>query len=196
MTKPTWRDFSTHLMHQGTARNDYFHATEKCPRVKNPEMAVDRHERYVAYHEPVPCAVCHPEMPVPEKAEQLVIVPGDRVDAHYHCDEQCNAVQQMTDPRRLLRRETDAEPCSYCATPADNSDDIRVCPECDSPAVRRLVNTDGWTCRAKGCGATFDEPVERGNRGGNDGPATGLARQLLEADPEDVSAENAGGRSA
>ncbi|WP_324662400.1 eL43 family ribosomal protein [Haloarcula sediminis] len=196
MTERTWRDYDTHLMQQGTARNDYFHATTRCPRINDPELTVDRPESYVAYHEPDPCATCHPGVAAPDHDEQLVIVPGDRFDAHYHRDEHCVAVEQMTDPQRMPPESTDAEPCSTCVGPDGEMATVLACPECDSPAVRRLVKSDGWTCRAKGCGATFDEPVERGNRGGNDGPATGLARELLEADPEDVSAEHAGGGSA
>lgn len=192
MTERTWRDYDRHFMQKGTTRNDYFHAVDYCPQIKDPELTTDRPESYVAHHEPEPCVTCHPEVGGPDHSIQLVIIPSDRHDAHYHIDEQCVGVEKTRDPERVPRSEADAEPCSYCVGSDGDGETIQVCPECDQTLIRRLVTSDGWACRAAGCGASFDEPVERARQGGNDGPSTGLARQLLEADPDDVSAETAG----
>jgi hypothetical protein len=65
----TWRDFDIHVMQGGTTANDYFHSTDQCPRIKDAERAVDRDEHYVAYHEPLPCVDCHPEVGNAERGQ-------------------------------------------------------------------------------------------------------------------------------
>jgi len=193
MTERTWRDYDVYLMHQGTARNDYFHAVESCPRIKNVEKTTDRERSYVAYHEPEPCAVCHPEVPSGTTGDELVIIAADRHDTPYHRSSFCVGVTKMADPRHVQITETDADPCRICASEdSGGSGTIQVCPECDDAMIRRLVRSEGWTCRAAGCGATFDEPAERARQGNNDGPTTGLAAKLRRADPEDVSGEETG----
>lgn len=79
-------------------------------------------------------------------------------------------------------------------------DTVQACPECEKSQIRvRRPNhphskphVDGrWHCNT--CGARFDEPITRPSDGVMGTiPHSGLARKLLDADPDDVSREAAG----
>jgi uncharacterized Zn finger protein (UPF0148 family) len=76
---------------------------------------------------------------------------------------------------------------------------VRACPACDSPDVRVRPGgynsgpgrLDGRRWRCKDCGATFDEPVERASKRSHAG-LSGTARDLAEADPDDLRADGGG----
>lgn len=82
-----------------------------------------------------------------------------------------------------------------------DEDLVKACPECDST---RLLRRSGggfhgrkpvapYYCNS--CFMPVEEPVER-ERHRARGKESGLAGELLDADPDDVSAEHAGGESA
>jgi len=82
----------------------------------------------------------------------------------------------------------------------DNADDdtVLVCPECDKTNIRAMVGSgfgvsadhdNDYYCRE--CTHHFDDPVERERGHTSDGRAY-LARELVDADPEDVSADHVG----
>jgi transposase-like protein len=66
------------------------------------------------------------------------------------------------------------------------SETITVCPECDSSRINRKIkgatpSKEGeYLCEA--CYHHFNEPIEREPKNGRN--ATGTAKQLLEADPD------------
>jgi len=71
---------------------------------------------------------------------------------------------------------------------------VTACPECDNARIRRRnpshassrpSQTHKWACME--CGAHFDEPVERPMQ--TPGGRRGLAKRLLEADPDDVGGQ-------
>lgn len=76
---------------------------------------------------------------------------------------------------------------------------VKACadPDCDSSRIRPRngshafgTTAESWHCNA--CGLRFDEPRERPSRGVMGTiPHSGVARKLLEADPDDVSREGA-----
>ncbi|WP_276250572.1 hypothetical protein [Haloarcula rara] len=208
MTEWTWRDFDTHLMQEGTTRNDYFHAVTSCPRIKDPELTVDREASYVAYHEPEPCATCHPEVPTGDGADELVIVSARSDRTRYHRREDCYYAAQMPESERIRISEANEEgleACKRCAAhEREDVQDIEVCPECDRTMIQSIVGSQrtaskvdaDWRCNAPDCGARFDEPAVRPRKRSKGNNPGGLAGKLMQADPEDVSAEHAGGGSA
>lgn len=72
---------------------------------------------------------------------------------------------------------------------------IEVCPHCDSSSIRwknarsqfSFGDDKPYTCID--CGATFEGPSERERRG--DGARQGLAKRLMDANPDDVGREAA-----
>lgn len=77
------------------------------------------------------------------------------------------------------------------------SDEIGACPECDAadvytrrPTAQGSTATDDRTYRCQECGATFDDPHYRERKSSSKaiGEDT-LARQLLDADPEEVGGD-------
>lgn len=72
---------------------------------------------------------------------------------------------------------------------------IEVCPGCLSSAIRwknarsqfSAGDNKPYTCID--CGRSFDEPSERERRG--DGARQGLAKRLMDANPDDVGREAA-----
>jgi len=74
-----------------------------------------------------------------------------------------------------------------------DDDEVAACPECDSSGL--IMNTtsawkasadklDRYRCRM--CGATCDDPAVRKSYR-NGGPTRGLAKDLYDADPDEVS---------
>lgn len=62
-----------------------------------------------------------------------------------------------------------------------------VCPDCGSTALWvRSGARKSWGCRD--CQGTFDAPDHRESNIGSD-PRSGLSRALVEADPDDLSAD-------
>ena len=67
---------------------------------------------------------------------------------------------------------------------------VTACPECDSANIQRRVNRHEqsnaarWYCRH--CGVKFGEPVEREAHTPGGPKRTGLPRQLLDMDPDEV----------
>lgn len=53
-------DDQTYLVPTGNhAHLEHYHATRECPRLKQPDKAVDRSPAYVNYHNLDPCSFCH-----------------------------------------------------------------------------------------------------------------------------------------
>lgn len=80
---------------------------------------------------------------------------------------------------------------------------VQACPECDTTHIQNVVGAKyaattadhAWKCLEPGCRATFDEPTLREPEHSNHS-RYGLAKRLLDADPDAVSAGNVGGGSA
>lgn len=70
-------------------------------------------------------------------------------------------------------------------------DDITACPECDSPQLRTRTTKDP-THRCIGCGAEFDDPVERPPRTTMN--RSHQAKYVARMDPEDVGLSPKGER--
>lgn len=66
---------------------------------------------------------------------------------------------------------------------------IDACPTCDDSSIARNSTIDAECAdyRCVACGELFDEPVTRPAKGGT-GHANGLAKELLDADADEVSA--------
>jgi len=67
---------------------------------------------------------------------------------------------------------------------------VHVCPECDAASMQRNTqtprgnqNTTKWRCGD--CGFKTDEPVIRKKRGTHGNTVSGLAKKLLDADPDE-----------
>jgi len=81
-----------------------------------------------------------------------------------------------------------------------NEETVQSCPECDASQIRprRPGKPDSrsrvdaqWVCND--CGTRFDDPIERPSRGVfGTIPHSGLARELWDANADDVSRESAG----
>ena len=71
---------------------------------------------------------------------------------------------------------------------------IKACPSCDSPKLARRGDKAGrkrqrnpeHRYRCEMCGTTTNEPTEREPHNDVSVPRSGLARKLLEMDPDDV----------
>jgi len=125
--------------------------------------------------------------------DELVIIPGERYDAHYHRDGACPSVRSMSDPDRVPLSETDAEPCRTCASEDVDAESVDICPECREPNFQAVTQSNhGYRCRNSDCLVAFDEPGQRTRKRSRVDNRSGLAGKLMQADPDDVSAENAG----
>jgi len=67
-----------------------------------------------------------------------------------------------------------------------------VCPECGSSGITRAgagsaTRRQGATWNCSACYHHFESPDRRERKNGSHGPQNGLAKDLLDADPDEVS---------
>lgn len=72
-----------------------------------------------------------------------------------------------------------------------NAETVAACPECDNSSITHstpggmiCADTTGEKYHCKECGNRFDTPTHRPPRSSTNSQS-GMARQLLDADPED-----------
>ena len=74
-----------------------------------------------------------------------------------------------------------------------DADEVAACPECDATQINVKcigsipgpnVDDKKYTCSK--CSTRFDDPIIR-DRHGKGGPTRGMAKDLLDADPDEVS---------
>lgn len=135
-----------------------------------------------------------------------MVIVSERSDRQrYHRSAECYYPAQMPARERIHlhdAREEGLGPCNRCAAEErEDAEAIEVCPECDKAQIQAIIGAANaptgpdhdYRCNA--CGARFDEPTERAQKHDPGNPG-GLAGALMEADPDDVSADNVGGGSA
>lgn len=72
-----------------------------------------------------------------------------------------------------------------------DADTVPACPECKTSGFERRTSPDaGGKYRCRACGLYFDQPTRRPPRWGGGGVRGGLAQRLLDADPDEVRAND------
>lgn len=66
-------------------------------------------------------------------------------------------------------------------------DRTTVCPGCDTPSVTQAVRLDGWRCNK--CPWRGPAPATRPKRNDGRESRSGLAKVLVDMDPDDVGGE-------
>jgi ssDNA-binding Zn-finger/Zn-ribbon topoisomerase 1 len=123
----------------------------------------------------------------------------------YHENENCFELHGVSEITELCadraKESAHLAPCSACRSSGDT---ITLCPDCDSPAIRRQTHRwasadasvddaaelhalshadfDAWRCCV--CGSEFDDPNERVRK--SESGRRGLAGRLASADSEEV----------
>jgi len=174
----------------GRRGNTTYHRDEDCPSVQKMDTTTRKPLTTLAGHYD-PCERCH----------DMVVLASSGSRRRYHRDESCLHVTRSSQPERLpLSTLDDEEPCAFCAV-EDADDDrgtIEVCPECDAPQIQSVTGSTHMDPRdhdyfCKVCHAKFDEPTVRPRKRASGDGRSGLAGKLMQADPEDVSADHVDG---
>ena len=179
---------STSAGHRG---NTTFHRDEDCPSVQKMSTTTRKPLPALAGHYD-PCGRCH----------DIVIISATRYRRRYHRSADCYYVKTSSRvgsvPLSLL---DDEGPCSLCAiedTDESECDSIEVCPECDESNIQPVTGSVDMEPRdhdylCKVCKARFSRPDTRPRKTSKSSNRSGLAGKLMQADPDDVSAEHVDG---
>ena len=112
----------------------------------------------------------------------------NREDAHQDARPECTDRAGRDEPAGA----SSAGDADNDSPAAAGKPEVAVCPECDRSTIER--RNPGWFGRATSdhrwacwkCGARFDEPVKRESRSNGTHSLTGLAKDLYNAEPDDL----------
>jgi DNA-directed RNA polymerase subunit M/transcription elongation factor TFIIS len=115
----------------------------------------------------------------------------------YHTDSECHQLIDATEVDKFPIGDavslSTLKPCEFCSNSDAGSDrDVTVCPECGNSQIHvrvggtRSRDSVSTRFRCPRCGETFDDCESRASRKSSE-RIRGLAGELAEADPDEVS---------